>query len=307
VIKLCLPYVDKCAIRWAGAATTPEPMTLPRALALDLLRLATLLVVATLGFQRPLEAQTRPGDDAAPQVRSDSSSMEGLVAALAKATAGCGAALDTSKLDDESALQSAVAHCDAGNTPTPSRTCDHAATLLLSDRGSRDDVVGAVRKISECHEIGPHVILELRRRALPGSARDTFALEALWTMVDSRMADSVLALAKDPRHPRRDRLTLLRVLTYYADCSAGLRTDVDPDYVPVLASVTDQCGTGARERYSDSDRARIRAGFAWIGEHDPDTNLAKLARRVAEELNLWATPEDSVRREAGHKPSTVHR
>ncbi len=109
----------------------------PRSLALGVRCLATLVVVATLGVQRPLEAQTRPCDNAAPPAVSDTSSLEGLVAALAKATAclsghpgqakkdrllllrtyaelaGCDASLDVSKLDSESELRSAMAHCDA--------------------------------------------------------------------------------------------------------------------------------------------------------------------------------------------------
>jgi len=202
-------------------------MTPPRFLALDALRLVTLLAFATLGAPGALGAQTR--------------------------------------------------------------ACDKAATLLLSDSGSRDDVMEAARKMTDCHEIGPHVLLELRRRALPGSVRDTFAVESLWTMVDSGMADSLLALAKDPRHPRRDRIVLLRVLTYYAHCGAGLLSDTASNYGTALASVSDQCGTDGKQRYSDSDRARIRAGFAWIGEHDPDVKLARLAKRAAEELEMWAT------------------
>src|SRR6476469_5503242 len=98
-------------------------MTPPRFLALDALRLVTLLAFATLGAPGALGAQTR--------------------------------------------------------------ACDKAATLLLSDRGSRDDVMEAARTMTECHEIGPHVILELRRRAVPGSVRDTFAMESLWSMGDS--------------------------------------------------------------------------------------------------------------------------
>jgi hypothetical protein len=74
-------------------------------------------------------------------VLSDSSSLEDLVSALAKATeclakdprqprndrllllreltelAGCGASLDVSKLETGSAVQSALAHCDPGNAP----------------------------------------------------------------------------------------------------------------------------------------------------------------------------------------------
>ena len=115
-------------------------MTRPRSLALGIRCLATLVVVATLGVQRPLEAQTRSCENAAPPAVSDSSSLEDLVAALAKATAclsghpgqakddrllllrtltelaGCGV-VDVSKLDSESALRSALAHCDAANGP----------------------------------------------------------------------------------------------------------------------------------------------------------------------------------------------
>ena len=111
----------------------------PRSLALGIKCLATLVIVATLGVQRPLEAQTRPCNSAAPPAVSDSSSLEDFVAALAKATAclsghpgqanrdrllllrtltelaGCDASLDVSKLDEERALQDAMAHCDAGN------------------------------------------------------------------------------------------------------------------------------------------------------------------------------------------------
>jgi len=113
-------------------------MTRPRSLTLGIKCLATFVVVATLGVQRPLEAQPRPCDNAAPPVVADSSSLEDLVATLAKATAclsghpgqakndrllllrtltelaGCGT-LDVSKLDSESALQDAMAHCDASN------------------------------------------------------------------------------------------------------------------------------------------------------------------------------------------------
>jgi len=60
---------------------------------------------------------------------------------------------------------------------TQRRACDQAATLLLSDTGSRADVMVAAIKMTECPEIGPHVLLELRRRA-PGSVRDTAAMTA---------------------------------------------------------------------------------------------------------------------------------
>lgn len=110
-----------------------------RSLTLGITCLATLVVVATLGCARPLEAQTRPCANAMPVV-SDSTSLEGLVAALAKATeclsggtrqmkndrlqllrelgalAGCGT-LDASKLDSESDVQSALAHCDPTTVP----------------------------------------------------------------------------------------------------------------------------------------------------------------------------------------------
>ena len=50
----------------------------------------------------------------------------------------------------------------------------------------------------------------------------------------------------------------------------------------------DACGMTNEQRYSDADRARIRAGFAWIGEHDPDVKLGRLARLASQELTLWA-------------------
>lgn len=112
-------------------------MTRPPILTLGIRCLVTLVVVATLGVQRPLDAQTRPCNKTAPPALSESASLEDLVAELAKATAclsghpgqakndrllllrtltelaGCDASLDLSKLDSESALHSAMAHCDA--------------------------------------------------------------------------------------------------------------------------------------------------------------------------------------------------
>jgi len=152
------------------------------------------------------------------------------------------------------------------------------------------------------HGVGPHVILELERRAPPDSPRDTIARLSLWAMADSRMADSLLTLARDPRQPMRDRILYLRLLTHYADCRTALDVrDHGPDD-SVLWMAFDACGIGNKQSYSDADRARIRAGFAWIGEHDGDANLANLARLAAAELNLWATLEDSVRRASERTP-----
>jgi len=113
----------------------------PRSLAFGIKCLTMLVVVATLGVQRPLEAQSPSCDSAASPAVSDSSSLENLVTGLAKATAclsghpgqakndrllllrtltalaGCGANLDVSKLDSESALRSTMAHCGAANAP----------------------------------------------------------------------------------------------------------------------------------------------------------------------------------------------
>ena len=134
----------------------------PRFLALIIRGLATLVVVATLGFPRPLEAQTRSCENAAPPVLSDSSSLEDLVAAMAKATAclaghpgqarndrllllrtltelaGCGSALDVSKLDSDSALRSALAHCDAANGPRLSDADLARIRASLAAAGDRD-------------------------------------------------------------------------------------------------------------------------------------------------------------------------
>jgi len=182
------------------------------------------------------------------------------------------------------------------------RACDTAATLLLSDSGSRTDVMFAAIKMTQCHGVGPHVILELERRAPPDSPRDTIARLSLWAMAHSRMADSLLTLARDPRQPMRDRILYLRLLTHYADCRTALDVrDHGPDD-SVLWMAFDACGIGNKQSYSDADRARIRAGFAWIGEHDGDANLANLARLAAAELNLWATLEDSVRRARERTP-----
>ena len=186
-------------------------------------------------------------------------------------------------------------------------TCDRAAQQLLSDSSSQHDLSNALAKIvDKCHENGAHVILELRRRAVPGSARDTLALQGLWAMADSRMADSLLALASDPRQPMTDRLLYLRVLTHYADCDTYLDVsngehDGDTD-AGVLSSVIDGCGIYNEQRYSDSDRARIRAGFAWIGTHDSDVKLARLARLAAQQLVSFAALRDSIRRERHRTP-----
>jgi len=180
-----------------------------------------------------------------------------------------------------------------GQTPT----CDQSAALLLSDSSSREDLWKSALKVIQCHEIGPNVLLELRRHAAPGSVRDTIARQAILAMVDSHMIDSLLALASDPRQPRGDRLFFLSVLTSYADCNTTLRTrDGDPEE-GVLYGVLDGCGIYNEQHYAASDRARIRAGFAWIGEHDPDVRLARLTRLAAVELTTWMTLRDSVERE----------
>lgn len=148
------------------------------------------------------------------------------------------------------------------------------------------------------------------RRAVPGSVRDTFALIGIWAMADSRMADSLLALAGDPRQPMNDRLLYLQVLTHYADCDVTLdvhngERDGDTD-AGVLSSVLDGCGIDNEQRYSASDRARIRAGFTWIGQHDSDAKLARLARLAAVQLVSFAALRDSVRREARRKRLLDH-
>lgn len=69
----------------------------------------------------------------------------------------------------------------------------------------------------------------------------------------------------------------------------------------------DACGMTNEQRYSDADRARIRAGFAWIGEHDPDVKLGRLARLASQELTLWAVLRDSVQRERERMHPHGHR
>jgi hypothetical protein len=106
-------------------------------------------------------------------VVSDSSSLEGLVAALAKATeclsggtrqmkndrlqllreigalAGCGT-LDASKLDSESAVQSALAHCDPTNAPrlTESDLAQIRAGLVAAGDRDPDATLAALARLA---------------------------------------------------------------------------------------------------------------------------------------------------------------
>ncbi len=170
-------------------------------------------------------------------------------------------------------------------------TCSEAASLLLSDSGTRADLFTATNITLSigCRDGATAVIARMLRRARPNTVRDTLSFAGAYYLRDERMIDSLSALVKDSTQSTERRTSHMKLLTLYAVCRA--RVDDRPGWESrenvVRFDGEDGCFAIYLLPLPPEVKARARERITWMGAHDPDARLRELSRRVAEELDRW--------------------
>jgi hypothetical protein len=170
-------------------------------------------------------------------------------------------------------------------------TCSEAASLLISDSGTRADLFSATNTTLTvwCRDGSTAVIARMLRRARPNTVRDTLSFAAAYYLRDESMIDSLSALVKDSTQSTERRTQYMKLLSLYANCRA--RVDDSPGWESRGSIVgfggEDGCFAIYPLSLPRAVRARARQRIAWMGARDPDARLRELSRRVAEELARW--------------------
>ena len=169
-------------------------------------------------------------------------------------------------------------------------TCAQAVTLL-STGGSptRTQLAGASSRILECGDTAPGAIVAALRLAAPNTVRDTMAMGDAWALLDRRLSDSVIALAKDPHQTVTRRVFYLSLLARYVAPTVG----VDPTgarkmNATVLVTVLHPGVVAGNLPMDVAARDRARAGIAWMATNDPSLDIRRLAGLVAAQLARYA-------------------
>jgi hypothetical protein len=167
-------------------------------------------------------------------------------------------------------------------------TCDQARTTLLTNGGSRAQLVLATAKIIHCGDMAPTTVAATLRRATPNSTRDTLAQAAAFTLFDRRLLDSVRVLALDASQTAARRQVYLRLLTRYAAPLAAIdTTSLGQEPPKVLGAGGDGDGVVGTSPLGLEGRNWARATIQTMGFHDPDPRLRKLANAVGDQLQFF--------------------